>query len=515
MGIAHNLSMDSGVLALGYPNPSSEVLEDGLTGALVDQGVATTEAFSIWLAGWLDHIGPFVFLYSDPGIDGRTDTGSLLFGALDSNKYSGHLKSIDMVYRDMAYQGPRILLSYVKASSSSGDDVLVRYEDDPTPVALKLGTAFSTFPQKLAEALWKVAGAEYTEACNCPTVPCRLSKGQGTFVYGFAGRSGPQITMHLRTMVVEQEVQDLRMNKSGEPLCAFSIVNGSSPATYNLGEDFLRNAYAVFDLHNNKVALAQARMDSDALNNSHLVSFANHGAPIPSAWSVAGQPTVIPETSPSSMLSSTTTTYAAASKFTRVPITSSLDSTCTSNLCGSKIVQPRVFDDTNVPPKVFNTAGDIGVAVGAVGVGVIVVAIGYTIYYHQKKLRLQVGALQSSRTPAPPVSQLNNHHQSPRVGPSAPQSLGVRTNTSVVGDAEPAGGLAVVTASLAGSSIQGGVKGEPKSPSTETQTKFKSDLSEQKVLGTLSDLRRTADDDRASASAPTVILPAVIVLPPE
>lgn len=61
MGIAHNLSTDAGILGLGYPNPSSELLSDGLAWALVDQGLATTEAFSIWLAGRLNHIGLFVF----------------------------------------------------------------------------------------------------------------------------------------------------------------------------------------------------------------------------------------------------------------------------------------------------------------------------------------------------------------------------------------------------------------------------------------------------------------------
>lgn len=213
-----------------------------------------------------------------------------------------------MVDRDMAYQRPRVLLSYVKASSPSGDDILMGYEDHPTPVALNLSTAFSTLPQTFAEAFWEVAGAGYNEACNCPTILCRLSEGRGTFTYGLAGRSGPRITVYLRTMVVEQEVLDLRMNKNGEPLCAFSINNGSSPVTYNLGEDFLRNAYAVFDLHNDKVALAQARMDSDALNNSNVMPFASHGAPIPLARNVDVQPTVVPTNLPTSTVFSSTTT---------------------------------------------------------------------------------------------------------------------------------------------------------------------------------------------------------------
>lgn len=59
MGIAYDFSTDSGVLGLGFPNPSTKSLGDGLIWALVEQGVATTEAFSVWLAGWSNHIGLF------------------------------------------------------------------------------------------------------------------------------------------------------------------------------------------------------------------------------------------------------------------------------------------------------------------------------------------------------------------------------------------------------------------------------------------------------------------------
>lgn len=50
MGITYNGTTNSGVLGLGFPNPNDESFEDGLIWALVNQGVATTEAFSIWLA---------------------------------------------------------------------------------------------------------------------------------------------------------------------------------------------------------------------------------------------------------------------------------------------------------------------------------------------------------------------------------------------------------------------------------------------------------------------------------
>lgn len=478
MGIAYDLNTDSGVLGLGSPSPSTKSLGDGLIWALVEQGVATTEAFSVWLAGWSNHI----------------DTGSLLFGAIDANKYSGNLKSVDMVYRDTDYQGPRILLSYVKASSQSGDDILMRYEDDPSPVALKLGTAFSMLPQPLAEAIWQVAGAEWLEECNCPAVPCRLSEGYGTFVYGFAGRSGPEITMHLRSMVVEQEVQDLRMNNTaGEPLCAFSIINGSNPSSYNIGEDFLRNAYAVFDLRNNEVALAQARMDSDALNNSKLVPFAGHGAPIPSARAVTEQPMGIPTSLPTStFFSSIMSTYAAASGFGQVIVSNPSESTPIAVAGGSN------GEGSNT----HNVASDVGVATSATLVGVLSAAVAYTIYYHKKKLQLKAKGMLSTPSPEPEPQQSGVDLVDPESRLSSQSSLHVQTNTSGVGDAAPAYHLAVMSATSAQVSIQEGEEAEPKSPTISAQVKVKGHTSDQKVLGTWATLRRTQSQSCASGSSP-------------
>ncbi|KUI68469.1 putative aspartic-type endopeptidase opsB [Cytospora mali] len=476
MGIVYNFTTDSGVLGLGFPNYVSGSAEYGLTWALVDQGVAVTEAFSVWLAGWLDHIA----------------TGSLLFGAVDSNKYTGSLKSVDMVYRDIAYQGPRIRLSCVKASSESGDNIMMEFEDEPLPVALKLGTSFSTFPQMLAEAIWRVVGAQYIEACNCPAVPCQLRSGYSTFNYGFAGRTGPQITMHLWSMVIEQEVQDLQINNTdGEPLCAFSILNGSEPNNYSLGEDFLRNAYAVFDLHNNKVALAQARTDSDALYNSNVVHFAGYGAPIPSAWSAIEKPMVIPPASPSStILSSITTTYGAASDIVQALMTDSPD-----------LIQTRyVNGNPDVQTYGFNKASEIGVALAATLVAVVTVAVVYMIYYRQMKLKLGLKGLQSTHpTRSPP--------QPSGINPSAPeretepqQVLHVATNTSAVGDAAPTIGLAELMASSADLSIQKGDDREPKSPTVLAEMKAKDHISDEKVLGTWAALWRTQSGGRATGS---------------
>jgi Eukaryotic aspartyl protease len=60
---------------------------------------------------------------------------------------------------------------------------------------------------------------------------------------------------------------------------------GAIPAL--LGDSILRSAYVVFDLANERIGLAQAKLNA---TDSNVVPFASSGAPIPSATSVAEVP---------------------------------------------------------------------------------------------------------------------------------------------------------------------------------------------------------------------------------
>lgn len=96
---------------------------------------------------------------------------------------------------------------------------------------------------------------------------------------------------------------------SGETACQFGIEPaGSLPVLF--GDTFLRSAYAVYDLVNNKIALANTDFNA---TDSNVVAFASQGAAIPSAStaantaSVSGTATGIPRVDPTGTIDSGST----------------------------------------------------------------------------------------------------------------------------------------------------------------------------------------------------------------
>lgn len=71
--------------------------------------------------------------------------------------------------------------------------------------------------------------------------------------------------------------------QNGEEACSFGIQPANGLPTL-FGDTFLRSAYAVYDLVNNKIALANTDFN---VTDSNIVPFASQGASIPSASAAA------------------------------------------------------------------------------------------------------------------------------------------------------------------------------------------------------------------------------------
>lgn len=364
------------------------------------------------------------------------------------------------------------------------------YNDIPYPVALNLGVDFSTFPQHIAEAIWEEAGAEYLGLRGCPAVPCALAETDNTFTYGFNGANGPQIKMHLWTMIIPQKTHDLHLNNTdGEALCVFSVSNSTSSTTHTLGQDFLRNAYLVFDLHNEEIALAQGRSDSDTLNNSDLVPFEEYGASIPSTQIVPQQAKAVPaKQSTNTLISTTANLYSALLK--------------SGAVTGTDLVMGR--DDEGGDPDArgkddaFNLSGDLGTWLSIVLVTLVGLAVAYTVNYQRKngKPHAETKPLRrGSSTPDPTLQEsdielvsatstqaTSTRESQPEARP--PESrVASQENETMYTSAHMSPALPLVN--------QKDDEEELKSLTFPLEAKLKSQMPEEKVLGTWSDLRKT------------------------
>jgi hypothetical protein len=122
-------------------------------------------------------------------------------------------------------------------------------------------------------------------------VPCALANEVGNLTFGFGGPNGPKIVVPISSFItqVPQSAQALLGGQvptypDGQTACILAI----QPVSFGikkiiLGDPFLRHAYATYDLSNNVIALANAKVNA---TDSNIVPFASSGAAIPSATTI-------------------------------------------------------------------------------------------------------------------------------------------------------------------------------------------------------------------------------------
>lgn len=126
---------------------------------------------------------------------------------------------------------------------------------------LTTGMQNCLLPKDIARAVHAAAGVLRDDSTgNVPFVPCNLSTADSTFTFGFGGNDGPAIKVPIKELVYQQE--DNITFADGSPACEFAI-DANDDQMAILGDPFLRSAYAVFDLENNQIALAQSRNSKD------------------------------------------------------------------------------------------------------------------------------------------------------------------------------------------------------------------------------------------------------------
>lgn len=112
---------------------------------------------------------------------------SILFGGIDTKKYVGDLRQIDILPDESgAFTDFSIALTSLDASSPNGTDALA-LPGQPVRAILDSGTTLTTLPQHLASQTWQEVGAQHIEELGGPVLPCAT---QGTRVSALPGQEG-------------------------------------------------------------------------------------------------------------------------------------------------------------------------------------------------------------------------------------------------------------------------------------------------------------------------------------
>ncbi|KAH8166603.1 hypothetical protein CIB48_g1644 [Xylaria polymorpha] len=208
-GIGYSSSSSQGILGIGYPvnevqvGRAGKAAYDNLPAAMVTAGSISRNAYSLWLN------------------DLDASTGSILFGGIDTEQYTGNLQTLP-----------------IQANGGVYSEFLI------TMTSLKLGG------QTIATT--RAPGRAYVE--------CSLASNTSTLDFTF---TSPTISVAMGELVLDLVTSSGRRPtfENGETACLFGVAPAGS-GTNVLGDTFLRSAYVVYDIDNNQISLAQTKFNA-------------------------------------------------------------------------------------------------------------------------------------------------------------------------------------------------------------------------------------------------------------
>lgn len=209
--------------------------------------------------------------------DLKSDSGSILFGAIDTSKYTGPLIALPMQpdgqdnVTDFS-----VTLTSVSIRTHDGRTQKLSAPDLAVPALLDSGTFDTELPSDIANAIISGMGAVVIQ--SSATVSCRYTDADATLIFGFGGSGGPEISVPMSEMVVDAGFTF----SDGSEACYLGVdaVDLSLGGSIILGDTFLRSAYVVYDLENQVIGLAQAKYNVGE-KDSNIV-------PIPSGTGLPG-----------------------------------------------------------------------------------------------------------------------------------------------------------------------------------------------------------------------------------
>lgn len=251
-GVGEVSTSDEGVLGIGYTsneiqvNRLNEAAYPNLPAAMVEAKLIASNAYSLWLN------------------DLDASEGQILFGGVNTGKYTGSLKTVPIVKEDGAYYEFIIALTGLSIGTT-GESTQTSATSLPAPVLLDSGSSLIYLPDDLTTNIFNDVGALWNSNAGAAYVPCSLRNNASGIEFSFSGAN--------ISVTYDELVLDAGTDSSGQPFtfqdgtlaCIFGIApaQGSTPV---LGDTFLRSAYVVYDLANNEISLAQTDFNSTSDN---------------------------------------------------------------------------------------------------------------------------------------------------------------------------------------------------------------------------------------------------------
>ena len=270
MGLALTAVDSIGVMGISFASGETICWEHGECDRIVPTVVDALKA-----ANYTQRVAYSMYLN-----DLESDSGSILFGAIDTSRYSGPLIALPMQPDGQGNVTDfSVSLTSVSIRTANGKTQKLSTPELAVPALLDSGTFDTELPASIANAIISGMGAVTVD--GSAIVPCRYTYADATIVFDFGGPGGPQISVPMSEMVVDAGFTF----SDGSEACYLGVdaVDDSLGGSIILGDTFLRSAYVVYDLENQIIGLAQAKFN---VTDSNIIAVPS-GTGLPGVSSTA------------------------------------------------------------------------------------------------------------------------------------------------------------------------------------------------------------------------------------
>jgi hypothetical protein len=182
-------------------------------------------------------------------------SGSILFGGVDTSKYTGDLVVLPLQNdTDSGFVNSyTVTLAGVSVTGNGGKNVYSA--NISSPCLLDSGNSIAYVPADIGYDILAGIGAVNDTDFGTFVVPCDLASSQGVFSFRFGNSNGPVVKVPISEFVLPISTSPPTF-KGGKAACQWALLpdNGNG---VTLGDTFLRSAYVVYNIDGKEVAIGQ------------------------------------------------------------------------------------------------------------------------------------------------------------------------------------------------------------------------------------------------------------------
>lgn len=292
-GIGYTSTSEEGIIGIGYPVNEAILSVEGtrpyvnVPQHMMQSGFINTNAYSLWLN------------------DLDASTGSILFGGVNTDKFTGTLETLPIVKEEGVYAEFVIALTAVGMNGNQGS----LGTNLNTPALLDSGSSLMYLPNDVTQKIYNDLGASYSDSEGAAFIDCSMAQNDTTIDFTF---SSPTISVSMSELVIVAGIQN------GKEVCILGIApaDGTTPV---LGDTFIRSAYIVYDLTANEISIAQTSFNSTTDNILEITNATSTDSGVPSASAVTNAVTSVAVASGGARIQGVTVSSTAGAVATPAP----------------------------------------------------------------------------------------------------------------------------------------------------------------------------------------------------